>query len=128
MTVAQVPGEANCNGGAGGAGRNNLCLSGDISGGSACQQYASGPNPLVRAPACPTGAGGEANGVSPSAGGACGDGLGGHCGTGGSATGGNGGFGEDGCFATGSCFNDNKQLKSISRQQHSQNTLTLFYF
>jgi hypothetical protein len=128
VTVAQVPGEANCNGGAGGAGRNNLCLSGDISGGSACQQYASGPNPLVRAPACPTGAGGEANGVSPSAGGACGDGLGGHCGTGGSATGGNGGFGEDGCFATGSCFNDNKQLKSISRQQHSQNTLTLFYF
>lgn len=107
MTVSQGPGEANCNGGSGGAGRNNLCLSGDTSGVSACQQDACGPNLLVSAPACLTGAGGEANGVSPSAGGACGDGLGGHGGTGGSATGGNGGFGEDPCFETGSCFNDN---------------------
>ena len=57
---------ASCNGGAGaagGAGGSNFGLSGSVSGGSACQQVASG------AQACSTGTGGSANGGSSGPGG-----------------------------------------------------------
>ena len=65
---------ASCDGGAGaagGAGGSNFGLSGSVSGGSACQQVASG------AQACSTGNGGSANGGSSGPGGVGGIGIGG---------------------------------------------------
>ncbi len=68
------------------AGGSNFGLSGSVSGGSACQQVASG------AQACSTGTGGNTNGGSSGPGGAGGIGIGGTGGKAGDASGGVGGL------------------------------------